>query len=64
MEKLKKALKATRLVIEEIWQVLVIVWNLPIGIIELVWTLCFNRDKFNYNWGLLKDAIRGKRYDK
>lgn len=60
---MKKILKAIRLFIEEIWNVLAIIWNLPIGLIELIWTGLFDREKFKYNWNLLKDSIRGKRYD-
>jgi hypothetical protein len=60
MEKMKIALKVIQNVIEELWTVLVIIWNVPVGIIELVWTALFNKEKFVYNWGLLKDAIKGK----
>lgn len=64
MEKLKIALKVIQNVIEELWTVLVIIWNVPVGIIELVWTAFFNKEKFAYNWNLLKDAIKGKsRYE-
>ena len=63
-DKIKKALKITKNVIEELWTVFVIIWNTPIGCIELLWTGCFDREKFKYNWGLLKDAINGKsRYE-
>lgn len=60
MEKLKIALKVIQNVIEELWMVVVILWNLPVGIIELIWNALFNKEKFAYNWGLLKDAIRRK----
>lgn len=56
-----KVLKVIQNVIEELWTVVVILWNLPVGIIELIWTGLFNRDKFKYNWNLLLEAIRGKR---
>ncbi len=59
-EKLKKALKVIQNVIEELWTVFKILWNLPIGLIELIWEALFNKEKFAYNWGLLKDAIKGK----
>lgn len=60
-EKVMKVLKVIQNVIEELWTVVVILWNLPVGIIELIWTGLFNRDKFKYNWNLLLEAIRGKR---
>ena len=47
--------------IEELWTVLVIIWNTPVGIIEMIWAALFNREKFKYNWGLLREAIRGKK---
>ena len=59
-EKIKKTLKVIQNVIEELWMVLVIIWNVPVGIIELIWNALFNKEKFAYNWGLLKDAIRRK----
>ena len=59
-DKVKKVLKVIQNVIEELWTVVVILWNLPVGIIELIWTGLFNRDKFKYNWNLLLEAIRGK----
>lgn len=63
-DKIKLVLKVIQNVIEELWTVFVILWNLPIGIIELVWTALFNKEKFVYNCGLLKDAIKGKdRYE-
>ena len=63
-EKVLKVLKVIQNVIEELWTVVVIIWNLPVGIIELIWTGLFNRDKFKYNWNLLKDTIKGKsRYE-
>ena len=62
-EKLRKTLKVIKNVIEELWQVLVIIWNLPVAIVELIWTGLFNKEKFKYNWNLLVEAIKGKRYD-
>lgn len=63
-DKIKLVLKVIQNVIEELWTVFVILWNLPIGIIELVWTALFNKEKFVYNWGLFKDTIKGKdRYE-
>ena len=63
-EKLRKTLKVIQNVIEELWTVLVIIWNVPVGVVELIWTALFNKEKFAYNWGLLKDAIKGKsRYE-
>jgi hypothetical protein len=59
-EKIKKTLKIIQNVIEELWMVVVILWNLPVGIIELIWNALFNKEKFAYNWALLKDAIRRK----
>lgn len=59
-DKIILVLKCIQNVIEELWTVFVILWNLPIGIIEFVWTALFNQEKFVYNWGLLKDAIKGK----
>lgn len=59
-EKMMKVLKVIQNVIEELWTVVVIIWNLPVGIIELIWTGLFNREKFKYNWNLLLEAIRGK----
>ena len=63
-DKVKLVLKVIQNVIEELWTVFVILWNLPIGITELVWTALFNQKKFVYNLGLLKDTIKGKdRYE-
>ena len=63
-DKIKLVLKLIQNVIEELWTVFVILWNLPIGITELIWTALFNQEKFVYNWGLLKDTIKGKdRYE-
>lgn len=59
----KKVLKVIQAVIEEWWLLVVILWNLPVGVIELIWTGLFDREKFKYNWGLLKDLIKGKRYE-
>lgn len=59
-DNVKKVLKVIQNVIEELWTVVVIIWNLPVGIIELIWTGLFNRDKFKYNWNLLIEAIKGK----
>lgn len=59
-EKVKIALKFVQYMIEEVWLVLVIVWNLPVGLIELGWTFCFNKEKFNYNWNLLKSFAKNK----
>ena len=50
--------------IEELWQVVVIIWNLPVGIIELIWNGLLNKEKFKYNWNLLVEAIKGKSYEK
>ena len=57
----RKILKVIQGVIEELWKVFVIIWNTPIGLIELAWTYFFNREKFNYNWYQLKQTIREKR---
>lgn len=63
-EKVKKTLKIIKNVIEELWTVFVIIWNMPIGCVELLWTGCFDREKFKYNWNLLVEAIKGKsRYE-
>lgn len=61
MEKLKLVLKVIRYAIEEIWQVIVILWNLPVGLIELAWTALFNQEKFKYNINLLRELIRDRR---
>ena len=54
----RKILKVIQGVIEELWKVFVIIWNTPIGLIELAWTYLFNKESFRYNVGLLKQAIR------
>lgn len=59
-DKIMKALKIIQNVIEELWTVFALLWNLPIVIVEFFWTALFNKEKFAYNWGLLKDAIKGK----
>lgn len=59
-DKINKVLHITKNVIEGLWTAAVIIWNLPVGIIELLWTALFDREKFKYNWRLLRDAIRGK----
>ena len=48
----KKVLKVIQAVIEEWWRLVVLLWNLPVGIIELIWDALFNREKFKYSWGL------------
>lgn len=53
-------LRFIKALIEELWQVLVIIWNLPVGIIEIVWNAIFDRKKLARNWLVLKDAIKGK----
>ena len=59
-----KILRFIKALIEELWQVLVIIWNLPVAIIEMAWLAIFDRERLKYNWGLLKDAIKGKsRYE-
>lgn len=60
-EKIKNFLHFLLYLIEELFTVIAIVWYAPIGLIELIWSAIFNRQKFAYNWSLLKDAIRGKR---
>ena len=50
--------------IEELWQVVVIIWNLPVGIIELIWNGLLNKEKFKYNWDYLKSSIKGESYGK
>lgn len=60
-DKVKKALKIIKNVIEELWTVFVIIWNMPIGCVELLWNGVFDREKFKYNWKLLADAIKGKK---
>lgn len=62
-EKLLFVLNFLKALIEEWWLLVVILWNLPVGIIELIWTGLFDREKFKYNLGILKDAINGKRYE-
>ena len=59
-EKLRKTLKVIKNVIEELWTVFVILWNMPIGCVELLWTGVFDREKFKYNWNLLVEAIKRK----
>lgn len=59
-DKLKIALKFVQGMIEEVWLVLVIFWNLPVAVVELAWTFCFNRKKFDYNWNLLKSFTKNK----
>jgi hypothetical protein len=55
-----KTLRFIKALIEELWQVVVIIWNLPVGIIELIWNGLLNKEKFKYNWKLLVEAIKGK----
>ena len=62
-DKVTLALHFLKLFIEEWWLLVVILWNLPVGVVELVWTGLFDREKFKYNCGLLKDLIKGKRYE-
>ena len=47
-------------IIEEIWIVLVILWNLPVGLVEAIWLALTDRPRFKTNWEYLKDAIRDK----
>ncbi len=61
---MKKIWNVVKNAIETLWTVFVILWNLPIGIIELLWTGCFDREKFKYNLDMLNDAIKRKsRYE-
>ena len=63
-DKIMKVLKIIQNAIEELWTVFALLWNLPIVIVEFIWIGLFNREKFKYNWGLLKDTIKGKdRYE-
>lgn len=55
-----KILRFIKALIEELWTVAVLIWNLPVAIIEMIWFACFDREKFNHNWNLLLEAIRGK----
>ena len=55
-----KILRFIKALIEELWQVLVIIWNLPVAIIEMAWLAIFDRERLKYNWNYLKSSIKGK----
>lgn len=59
-----KILRFIKALIEELWQVLVLIWNLPVAIIEMAWLAIFDRERFKYNWNYLKSSIKGKSYGK
>lgn len=52
---IKTLLKGTRLAIEDIWRVWVLLWNLPIGIIELIWLRIFDKERYKVNIKAIKD---------
>lgn len=51
----KTKLKGLRLAVEDMWRVWVVMWNLPIGIIELVWLRIFDKERYQVNINALKD---------
>ena len=51
----KKVLKVIQAVIEEWWRLVVLLWNLPVGAVELVWLAIFDRERFKVNIKALKD---------
>lgn len=48
-------LKGIRLAIEDLWRVWVLLWNLPIAIIELIWLRIFDKERYQVNIKALKD---------
>ena len=57
-DKIKLVLKVIQNVIEELWTVAVLIWDLPVALIEMIWLSIFDKEKFQYNWNLLKSSIR------
>lgn len=53
--KVKNVLTGIRLAIEDLWRVWVLVYNLPIGIIELIWLRIFDKERYQANIKALKD---------
>lgn len=57
-----KILLFIKALIEELFTVVILIWNLPVAIIEMIWFACFDRKKFWHNWNILKSSITGKHY--
>ena len=55
-----KALKVIKSIVEELWTVAVLIWNLPVALVEMIWLSIFDQDKFKYNWKLLIDTVKEK----
>lgn len=58
MENTKKILKIVQGIIESVWGLAVVIWLLPVAVVELAWTFFFNREKFNAGINGLKAMFR------
>lgn len=57
---MNKALETTKTIIEMLWKLVVIVWNIPIALIEFIWLLIFDRDSLKTNISNLKDTLNDR----
>lgn len=55
---MKKIWNVVKTGIEELWTVLVLIWNIPVAIIELLWLLVTDRNAFKVNISYLKQTIK------
>lgn len=55
---MKKVLLTIKAIVEELWTVAVLIWDLPVALIEMIWLSIFDKEKFQYNWNLVKSSIR------
>lgn len=56
--KSKDIFRFVRMFIEEFWHLWVLLWNLPVGVIELIWLAIFDRERFKVNIKALKDMLK------
>lgn len=57
---MNKALETTKTIIEMLWKLAVIVWNIPVAIIEFIWLLIFDRDSLKTNISNLKETLNDR----
>lgn len=55
---MKKIWNVVKTAIEGLWEVVVLIWNVPVAIIELLWLLATDRERFKLNIEYLKGAIK------
>lgn len=55
---MKKIWNITKTAIEGLWEVAVLIYNLPVAIIELLWLLATDWNRFKLNIDYLKQTIK------